>query len=70
MSTEVQNTTSSQHNAKLPVSRRAFVNIYKDRYGNRHISDEDYDSYEAAIDGKDDISTFVETVEIVRQHGG
>ena len=46
-------------------SRRAFVNIYKDRYGNRHISDEDYDSYEAAIDGKDDISTFVETVEIV-----
>ena len=48
--------------------RRAFVNIY-DGADCRFLSDEDYDSYEAAYEGRDALSSYVETVEIVRKHG-
>ena len=50
------------------VISRAFVNVYNGD-DNRFLSDEDYDSYEAAFEGRDKLSSYVETVEIVRQHG-
>ncbi len=43
-----------------------FVNVYGDANG-RFLGDEDYQSYEAAYEGRG-LSTYVETVEIVRKH--
>ena len=42
-----------------------FVNIYKDDKG-RFISDEEYSTWREAFDNKDDISTYSETVQILR----
>jgi len=50
------------------VISRAFVNVYNGG-DNRFLSDEDYDSYESAFEGRDKLSSYVETVEIIRQHG-
>lgn len=69
MSTNVEGQIVSPNDAKPVVSRRAFVNIYGDANG-RFLGDEDYDSYEAAFENRDQLSAYVETVEIVRQHGG
>lgn len=44
-----------------------FVNVYYDASG-RFLGDEDYESYEAAYNSRDQLSTYVETVEIVRQY--
>lgn len=51
--------------ALFSVSNRAFVNVYEDDDG-RFISDEEYSSYDSAFENKDDLSTYRETVEIVR----
>ena len=47
------------------VSKRAFVNVYEDEDG-RFIGDEEYISYQSAFENRDDLSTYRETVEIVR----
>jgi len=44
---------------------RTFVNVYMDEDG-RHISDIDHSSHREAYDGVDPISTYLETVEIIR----
>jgi len=44
---------------------RAFVNIYQDEKG-RYISDSEYTTYEQAFENRDALSTYIETVEIVR----
>ena len=50
---------------KSIISHRTFVNVYRDDNG-RYFGDEDYNSYEAAFANRDQVSTYVETVEIVR----
>jgi len=45
---------------------RTFVNVYVDEDG-RHISDIDHPSYQEAYDERDNLSTYIETVEIIRQ---
>jgi len=67
-SAEADVTTSSQTIAKPRVIGRAFVNIYED-VDCKFISDEEYGSYEAAVEGRDAIINYIETVELVRQHG-
>lgn len=47
------------------VSKRAFVNVYEDDEG-RFIGDEEYTTYESAFENRDDLSTYRETVEIIR----
>ena len=47
------------------MQQRAFVNVYSDGIG-RFIGDKDYDSYEAAFEGRDQLSGYVETVAIIR----
>lgn len=46
---------------------RRFVNIYQDKKG-RFISGADYKSYEEAFENRDDLDTYVETVEIISPH--
>ena len=46
---------------------RAFVNIYHDEEG-KYIGDFEYDSFQEAFDHRDNLRSYVETVEIVR-HG-
>jgi hypothetical protein len=60
---ELTNQTPADVNPVLPA--RAFVNIYKDEQG-RFISDTEYKSYNSAYENRDQFSTYVETVEIVR----
>ena len=48
MSTEVQNTTSSQHDAKLPVSSRFFID---ERVGCIAIRDKNHPSYDPDYQG-------------------
>ena len=67
MNTET-NKIEETNGAKPIVMRRAFVNVYGDANG-RFLGDEDYESYEAAYEARDQLSTYVETVEVVRQHG-
>ena len=50
---------------KSIISHRTFVNVYRDDNG-RYLGDEDYSSYESAFTNRDQVSTYVETVEIVR----
>jgi len=50
------------------VPHRTFVNVYCDDNG-RFLGDEDYQSYEAAYNSRDKLSTYIETIEIVRKHG-
>lgn len=69
MSTNIEGQSVSPNDAKPVVSRRAFVNIYNDANG-RFLGDKDYDTYEAAFGNRDQLTTYVETVEIVRPHGG
>jgi hypothetical protein len=45
---------------------RRFVNIYQDDNG-RYISENDYESYEKALEARDKGETYIETVEIIRQ---
>lgn len=52
---------------KKDISRRYFVNVYTDTFG-RFISTEDYESYEDAVSNKDNLSSYLETVEIVRSY--
>lgn len=47
------------------VSKRAFVNLYEDEEG-RFIGDQEYTSYKSAYENRDDLTTYRETVEIVR----
>lgn len=63
---EVAEETKSQLGA---VSQRAFVNIYEDEDGERFISREDYSEFQHAFEMRDEVSTYVETVEIVRHDG-
>ncbi len=48
------------------ANRRYFVNIYADANG-RFLGDEDYVSYKEAFNNRDQLSTYIETVEIVRK---
>ena len=49
----------------LNVSVRCYVNIYKDEFGARYISQRGYPTYEEALNNKDKEDYF-ETVEVVR----
>ena len=50
------------------LAARAFVNIYEDTEA-RFIGDAEYETWEEAYSERDELSTYVETVEIVRRHG-
>lgn len=45
---------------------KTFINIYEDEKG-KFISNLEYDSYESAFDNRDDLTTYIETVEIIRK---
>lgn len=42
-----------------------FVNVYLDDKG-RFLGDHEYETYQEAFSNRDDLSTYVETVEIIR----
>jgi hypothetical protein len=46
--------------------RRFFINIYADEEG-RYISGSDYETYQEAFDSRDELESYIETVEIIRQ---
>ena len=46
-------------------TKRVFVNIYEDKKG-RFISNADYATYKDAHESRDDLSSYIETVEIIR----
>ena len=62
---DLKNETPADAKPVLPA--RAFVNIYEDEQG-KFIGDTEYESYNWAYENRDQLSTYVETVEIVR-HG-
>lgn len=48
------------------MPEQTFVNIYQDADG-RYIGDTEYPSYEDAFESRDDLTTYIETVEIIRK---
>lgn len=54
--------------AKPVLAARAFVNIYEDTEG-KFIGDAEWETWDEAYSERDDLSSYVETVEIVRRHG-
>jgi hypothetical protein len=64
----VETTTSSSNSINAVLPARAFVNIYEDTEG-RYIGDAEWETWEEAYSERDELSTYVETVEIVRKHG-
>lgn len=47
------------------VSERFFINIYQDEEG-KFISDEEYVSFADAQENRDEVWTYIETVEVIR----
>lgn len=46
-------------------TKRSFINIYEDKQG-RFLSGCDYTTYKDAYESRDNLSTYIETVEIIR----
>lgn len=67
MKEKISTTSETANDGNAPVICRAFVNVYKDADG-RFLGDIEYDTWKLAYDGRDVLTTYVETVEIVR-HG-
>jgi len=47
------------------AGKSTFVNVYQDEKG-RYIGDSDYQTWESAYNNRDVLSTYLETVEILR----
>ncbi|MCH8067818.1 MAG: hypothetical protein IID16_00895 [Candidatus Marinimicrobia bacterium] len=68
--TMYKNIETVSSSGTLPLSssqdtKRVFVNIYEDKKG-RFISVCDHTTYKDAYESRDDLSTYIETVEIIR----
>ena len=56
---------TSESLSSFQDTKRVFVNIYEDKQG-RFISVCDHTTYKDAYESRDDLSTYIETVEIIR----